>query len=157
MDNFEIQSDLSITGTKLIVDGKERTKDEKIVGVSFYASSPVKDSEYDSGWVDLSVTTVDTNGNVVTESFRKSEYMSKKIPMGQTIQDYLTKQGIDSVVRYLGHEVDKEKESIVDKIITTSKEKNLLCPDKEVLFNRTIDSLKDKAIDIGIETEVPVK
>jgi len=157
MDNFEIQSDLSITGTKLIIDGKERTKDEKIVGVSFYASSPVKDSEYDSGWVDLSVTTVDTNGNVVTESFRKSEYMSKKIPMGQTIQDYLTKQGIDSVVRYLGHEVDKEKESIVDKIITTSKEKNLLCPDKEVLFNRTIDSLKDKAIDIGIETEVPVK
>ena len=157
MDNFEIQSDLSITGTKLIVDGKERTKDEKIVGVSFYASSPVKDSEYDSGWVDLSVITVDTNGNVVTESFRKSEYMSKKIPMGQTIQDYLTKQGIDSVVRYLGHEVDKEKESIVDKIITTSKEKNLLCPDKEVLFNRTIDSLKDKAIDIGIETEVPVK
>ena len=157
MDNFEIHSDLNITGTKLIIDGKERTKDEKIVGVSFYASSPVKDSEYDSGWVDLSVITVDTNGNVVTESFRKSEYMSKKIPMGQTIQDYLTKQGIDSVVRYLGHEVDKEKESIVDKIITTSKEKNLLCPDKEVLFNRTIDSLKDKAIDIGIETEVPVK
>jgi hypothetical protein len=151
MENFEISSDLSITGTKLMVDGKERTKKEKIVGISFYASSPTKDSEYDSGWVDLSITTVDEKDNVVTESFRKSEYMSKKVPMGQVLKDYLTNNGTDQIVRYIGHEVSKEKEEIADKIIETSEEKKIQCPTKEVLLNRTIDSLTDKAKDIGIE------
>ena len=153
MENFEISSDLSITGTKLVIDGKERTKKEKIVGITFYASSPTKDSEYDSGWVDLSITTVDDKDNVVTESFRKSEYMAKKIPMGQVIKDYLTANGTDQVVRYLGHETDKEKEVIVDKIVAVSEEKKIPCPTKEVLLNRTVDSLTDKAKDIGVELE----
>ena len=151
MENFEIHSDLNITGTKLVIDGKEITKKEKIVGISFYASSPVKDSEYASGWVDLSVTTVDENGNVLTNTYRKSEYESNKIPMGKTIKDFLEEKGIDEVVQFLGHEIQKEKQDIIDKIVDYCGEKKIGCPAAEILGNRTLDSLEDKAKDLGIE------
>ena len=150
MDNFTLESDLSITGTKLMMDGKEVTKKEKVVSISVYASSPTKDDTYDSGWVNLSVTTVDDNGNVETKDYRKSEYMANKQPMGKPIKDFLDSVGADQIVRFIGKEADKAKEEVVDKIIEYAKDKDITLPTKEVLLNRTLGSLEDKAIDIGI-------
>ncbi len=151
MDNFEIQSDLTISNTKIILDGKEVSKKENVVGINFYASSPVKDSEYDSGWIDLSLTVVDDNGNVETKSYRKSEYTAKKIPMGKPIKDFLQEKGCDQVVQYIGNEVSKEKKELVDKMIDHCKEKDIPCPDNDTLYARTIESLQDKATDLGID------
>ena len=153
MEKFTIESDLTISGTKLSMDSKERTKKEKVIGISLYASSPVKGDEYDSGFVSLSVTTVNEDGTVETQDYRKSEYMSKKIPMGQTIKDFIDKNGNDKIVRFIGHDVDTSKEEIVDKIIQHATDNDISCPDKETLFNRTVDSLKDKAEDMGITIE----
>jgi len=153
MDNFSIESDLSITGTKLSIDGKDITKKEKVVSISMYASSPTKDSEYDSGWVDLSVTTVDDNGNVETKTYRKSEYMANKQAMGQPMKDFIDSKGLDEVVRFIGRPADKVKEEIVDKMIQHAKDSKIPCPDKESLLNRTIDSLTDKATDMGVTLE----
>lgn len=152
MDNFNIESDLSITNTKLVIDGKEVTKKSKVVGISFYASSPVKDEQY-SGWVDLSVTIVDDKGNAETKSYRKSEFMANKIPMGHTIKDFLDKKGTDQVVRYIGSGVDEDIKSIADAIAKHCKDSDIKCPDTEVLYNRTLTSLKDKAEDLGLTLE----
>jgi len=151
MENFEIKSNLEISGTKLIIDGKEVNKKDKVVGISFYASSPVKDSNYSSGWVDLSVTVVDENDNVVTNTYRKSTYESAKVPMGKVIKDFLEEKGIDEVVQFIGREVPKEKQELIDKIIAECKSKNINCPEANVLATRTLDSLRDKCNDLGID------
>ena len=154
MKEFTISSDLSITNTKLTVDGKETTKKEKVVGISFWASSPTKDSDstYD-GYVDLSVTTVDDQGNVETKSYRKSEYMDKKLPMGQIIKDALESKTSEDFVRHIGSEVDNDIKQLADKIADFCEEKKLKCPDRDVLYSRTKQSLADKAADLGITEE----
>jgi len=154
MKDFTISSDLSITNTKLSIDGKEITKKEKVVGINFYASSPSKDDCECNGYVDLSVTTVDDEGNVETKDYRKSEYMSKKLPMGQIIKDYLEKIESNDFVRYIGSDVDTEVKELADKIINHCKDKELNCPDSDVLYSRTKQSLTDKAVDLGITTDV---
>ncbi len=151
MENFEIQSDLTIPNTKLMLDGKDVSKKQNIVGISFYASSPVKDSEYDAGWVDLNVTVVDENGTAETKSYRKSEYDSKKSPMGKPMKDFLDNNSADQIVAYLGQQVVKEKQELVDKIIAHCTEKKVDCPSEDTLISRTMDSLTDKAKDLGID------
>jgi len=152
VDNFNIESDLTLKNTKLVLDGKDVTKKSKVVGISFYATSPVKDSD-DVGWIDLSVTTVDDKGTAETKTYRKSEYLKNKLPMGQVIKDMIDEKGADSVVRFIGHEADQEIKEVADKIAEHCKDKKLKCPDVEVLYARTLDSLKDKAEDIGLDLD----
>jgi len=155
MKDFSISSDLTIAGTKLTLDGKEATKKLNIIGISFYASSSVKednDNEY-SGWVDLSITTADENGTVETKTYRKSDYMSKKAPIGKIIKDFLDNVKPESVVRYVGAEADSEVKKLSDTIVDHCKENEIQCPDSEALYNRSLDSLKDKAEDLGINIE----
>jgi len=152
VENFNIESDLTLKNTKLVLDGKEVTKKNKVVGISFFASSPLKDEE-NTGWVDLSITTVDETGTVETKSYRKSEYFKNKVPMGQTVKDMVEKAGVDGVIRYIGHEADEEIKGLADKIAAHCKDKEFKCPDVEVLYARTLESLKDKAEDIGLDLD----
>ena len=151
MKEFNISSDLSITNTKITMDGKDLTKKGNVVGISMYASSPSKDDSDYAGYVDLSITTVDDNGTVEEKSYRKSEYMSKKLPMGKVLKDFITTK--DDVVRYIGSDVNTDIKKLADSIIEHCKEKELKCPDQDVLYNRTVQSLTDKATDLGLITD----
>lgn len=149
MDNFIINSDLSLKNTKLTLDGQDITKKTKVVGISFWASSPHKEDRDFSGFVDLSVTTVDDNDNVETKTYRKSDHMAKKLPMGKIMKD-LESAKIEDFVRYIGADVDIQVSDLADKIVSFCDEKSIKCPDKDVLCSRTLQSLIDKAEDLGI-------
>lgn len=152
MPDISINSDLTLSKTKLMIDGKDVTKKTKVVGISFYASSPVK-GEGTSGWIDCSITTVNSDGTVERKSYRKSKYEESKLPMGVTIKDMIDKNGIDNIDRYIG-ETDHDKLiEVADKIIEHCKTNNIKCPAKDTLYKRSINSLKDKAIDLGINLE----
>ena len=73
MPGINIDTNLTVAGTKLLIDGKEVTKKTKVVGIQFYASSPHKDDKDSLGWISCEVTTVDDEGTVETKSYRKSE------------------------------------------------------------------------------------
>tara|TARA_Y100000310_G_C20661046_1_gene804819 strand:+ start:1222 stop:1680 length:459 start_codon:yes stop_codon:yes gene_type:complete len=151
LPNINITSDLTTAGTKLTIDGEAVTTDQKVVHISFYASSPRKSDadEGSEGYINLRCTTVDDNGNVLEKDYGRSKWMSERIGMG--IEDF---EGSDnSALRYIGEQIDQEKKSIADKIVDHCKEKKLICPEAEVLYGRTKTSLSDKAEDLGIKLE----
>jgi len=147
-------ADISITtngtpqGTKLVVDGKDLTKNEKIVDISFYASAPFK-SKYSGdvipGYANVSYGMVD-NGQLkrVTLSGDGTEYPT-------TIGKKVTSN--DSVTRYIGTEIDANIVNLVDKIVKHCEDNKIPCIDKQILLSRSEISLKDKAADIGLKLE----
>lgn len=152
---FNIETDLTISGTKLNKDGKDMTKNSRVVSISFYASSPVKDSEYDHGYIDLSVTSVDDEGKITRTSYcSKDEYMAKRTGLGKKeMKDLLEEVGVDSVVRFIGHDADEELKNVAEAIVKHCEDKELSCPNLDTLLSRSLDSLKDKAEDLGITFE----
>ena len=152
-----INTDLSITGTKLTVDGKEVNKKTNVVGIAMYARSPVKDDEYDDGYIEVAVTSVDSEGITETKTYRKNEYNDKKVPMGVKLKDFMENFDGKNVIRYLGESADTKVVEIADQISDHCEQNKLSCPDKDTLYNRSLASLKDKASDLGIKFEDEVK
>jgi len=152
-----INTDLSISGTKLTIDGKEVNKKTNVVGITMYARSPIKDDEYDDGYIEVAVTSVDSEGVTETKTYRKNEYNGKKVPMGVKIKDFMENFDNKNVIRYLGKNVDTKVVEIADKISNHCKENKIVCPDKDVLYNRSLASLKDKADDLGIKLKDEVE
>lgn len=144
MKNASIATNLSIEGTTVTIDGKNLTDSGNVISIYFHASSPAKDSEYDTGYIYLDVTTQDENGNIETKSYRKkSSYDNKKVPLGKTMNDVY---GGSKVEDFIGV-VSKNKTEIIDKIVSKAEAKGIKV-DKEVLKLRSIDSLQDKLNDM---------
>ena len=140
MANIQISTDETLTGTSLIVDGKEVTKDEKVVGIFLQVCAPFTNklsTEPCKGNVSVSYTTEDSG------KITKHDYGV----IGPEMKEE------DSVIRYIGVGVDKSIQDLVDKIISYCAEKKIICPDKEALLSRSIVSLTDKALDLGIKLE----
>lgn len=148
MANIQITTDGTITGTQLIVDGKEVTKDEKVVGIYMSAAAPYK-SQYTGdvykGHVMAAYTSED-NGKVSRHEYGSTE-TNHESGIGPEMKSD------DSVIRYIGAEIDKEIQDMVDKIVSYCSENKIACPNVEVLKSRTLESLKDKALDLGITLE----
>ena len=157
MASFSIATDLTTAGTKLTVDGKEITKSGKVVSISFYASAPSKGDSCDcNGWIDLSITSLDEDGNVKRETYSKDSYMAKKHPLGKVIKslnDHMSEITSDDIVRYLGQDTDEELKRVVAAIMDHCKDNDIKCPDYDALLNRSLESLNDKAEDLGITFE----
>ena len=147
MADIVIKTDGTIENTKLMVDGKEITKDEKVTSIFFHCSSPFM-SKYGNGLI--------PGDAGVTYEVVKDDGTFERKTVGKCDTDY--RGGIgkkvansDSVVRHIGHSIDQKIENLVDKIITIGKEKGITVPTRDSLINRTLESLQDKAEDLGIE------
>jgi len=144
---FLIDTDLTTEGTKISVDGKNVADERKVASVSFFADAPNKKYQED-GYISLSVTSFDDEGNMKRESFSKrAEEAQNIVPMG--LQDEI-KFDKDDVIRFIGDSIDTEKKTLVDSIIEHCSTNKIACPDSEILLNRSTDSLRDKANDLGI-------
>lgn len=147
MAEIMVSTDGTITGTKLMVDGKDVTKKEKVVSIEVYSRAPYKSSysgETIRGMSAVSYETVTEDGKVERKSYGTTDTKFSG-GIGQKIKTE------DNVVRFIGAEVDKQVSDIVDNIVNHCAETNITCPSREVLLSRSLDSLKDKAIDLGLE------
>jgi hypothetical protein len=146
MSEITISTNGTVEATKLIVDGKEVTKKEKVVSINLYASAPYK-SSYDNetypGNVMVSYTVAKEDGTVE----RKAIYNEKDSSAGGIGTKI---ESSDQVIQFMGNLADQATVSIVDKIISHCTEKEIVCPDREVLLSRSIESLTDKASDLGL-------
>lgn len=147
---FIIDTDLTNEGTSISIDGKRLNDERKIASISFMADAPNKKYEED-GYMSLSIVSFDDDGNVKRENFGRNTSMSENIkPLGLSDDISFNK---DDVIRFLGDEIDAEKVRLVDSILQLSAEKKMACPDKNTLLNRSIDSLRDKAFDLGFTSD----
>lgn len=149
MANLNIETDGTITGTKLSVDGKEVTKKEKVVSISMYASAPFKSKfsgEVIPGQAVVSYEIVGEDSKIERKTYGTTE-TAFSAGIGQKIQSE------DSVIRFIGVEIDKEVSDLVDRIINHCKEANIQCPTREILLSRSVASLKDKVEDLGLKSE----
>ena len=141
-----ITTDATIAGTKLMVDGKDITKKEKVVSISLYTSAPFKSSysgETIKGYSSCSYEVANEDGTIERKSY------------GTTETDFTTGIGTkikssDAIIRFIGHETDKEITDLVDTIIKHCTEKEIPCRDKNILLDRTLSSLTDMASDLDI-------
>jgi len=144
MPSIIIETDVTAQGTKISVDGKDITKAEKIVDVSFWASASYKSKisgETVPAYVSVRYSSVDDQGLMKTTNFGQGDPALGKI--GKV-------KSADEVTRFVGHTIDKDIETLSDQIIAKSQELKRHCPTKEVLTSRCIESLKDTAGDLGI-------
>lgn len=144
-----ITTDGTINGTKLIVDGKEITTDNKVVNISLYASAPyrsVYSGDIYKGGVSVDYATIDDNGVMQRQSLGSSDTNYIK-GIGEKIKQE------DQVICFIGSKVDAEVQTLVDKIIDHCTKEKISCKSKDELSIRTIDSLKDTAEDLGINLE----
>lgn len=149
MSDITITTDGTLEGTKLSVDGKEVTKKEKVVSIDMYASASWKgkySGENYPGGAAVSYTTVDDDGKKQVKTFGQTDTKFSQ-PIGQKMKTE------DSVIRYLGETADANVTTLADKIISHCDENKISCPDRDALLCRTISSLTDKAIDLGITIE----
>jgi hypothetical protein len=149
MAEITVTTDGTINGTKLMVDGKEITKKEKVVNISLYASAPYK-SQYSGeiykGGVSVDYTTMDDKGTVQSQRIGSSDSNYLK-GIGQKIKQE------DQVIRFIGEEIDASVSNMIDKIIKHCEDSKINCKPKEVLATRSVESLKDMAEDLGIKLE----
>lgn len=151
-----ITTDGSTSGTVLTVDGKEITKDEKVVGINLYASASYI-SKYSGdrvpGYTSVSYDVV-KDGKIETTHITESATNYDKGVGEASNKEKSSVTSEDSIIRHIGEQYDKDIVDLVDKIEVACKEKNIMCPPREVLLCRSFQSLKDKAVlDIGIKLE----
>lgn len=149
MAEIIITTDGTITGTKLTVDKKDITKKEKVVSINMYCSAPYKSrysGEMITGSTYISYETISDNGTIERKSYGQND-IAYSTNIGQKIKNE------DSVIKFIGHETDQEIIDIVDNIIAKCEKDKILCPKKEILTQRTLESLQDKAEDLGIDLE----
>jgi hypothetical protein len=149
MAEIIITTDGTLANTILKVDGKEVTKNSKVVSISMYASAPYKGSmsgDIYRGNSSVAYETIDEKGVVERKSFGSdsTEYLKG---IGQKIKQS------DQITQYIGQGVDAEISKIIDKIVSHCETNKIPCADKETLMLRTKESLLDKATDLGIKLE----
>jgi len=147
---FVIDTDLTTEGTTVMIDGKNVSDKRNVASISFFADAPNKKYN-DDGYMSLSVMSFDKDGNVKQERYGHDKDINENIkPIG--LSDEVTFEQSD-VVRFLGDAIDAEKTKLVDSIIKLSAEKKLVCPEKDSLLNRSVESLRDKATDLGLTSD----
>jgi isocitrate dehydrogenase kinase/phosphatase len=148
MADITINTDGTTQNTKLTVDGEEVTKNKKVVTIYMSAHAPYKskyDGEVYGNYVSLEYTIVDDNGVAETKSYSNpTTNYTKSIG----IKDNKIE---DSIVRFIGDEIDTNISTLVDSIIKHCEDNKIKCPSKNVLINRTEQSLKDTLEDYGVK------
>jgi hypothetical protein len=153
MAKITVETDGTIANTKLSVDGKEVTKKENVVGIYLTAGASYR-SKYSGdlykGHVSVEYVTVDDKGVAERKAYGTTD-TNYTNGLGQKLKSQ--DQVEDSIVRFVGQDADNEVASIVDKIIAHCEEKGIVCPNKDTLLSRNLQSLQDKAADLEIKLE----
>lgn len=147
MSDITISTNGTIEGTKLMVDGKDLTKKYKVVSIDLYASAPFKgkySGETYEGGVGVSFTHVDDEGRMKRESYGKSD-TNYTAGVGQKMKSE------DQIIRYISDRADAKVSTIAQNIIDHCEVNNINCPDIDTLLSRSMDSLMDKAEDLGLQ------
>jgi hypothetical protein len=149
MAQVDISTDGSINGTTLSVDGKDVTKKEKVISIQMYAAAPYRSSysgDLMVGYATVSYEIAGDDGKI-----ERKEYGTTNVNYTNGIGQKIKTS--DAVVRFIGQESDREITDLVDKIVTHCAETKISCPTRDTLLSRTLESLKDKAKDLGIQLE----
>lgn len=146
---FTIETDLTNSGTKIFCDGVDLCAEKKVTDISF--SAYAANTKYnESGYSYVSITSFDENGNRKREHYTNEGATDNYKPIG--VQDEVI-LNLSDVLSFIGSEIisdDSEKNSLVDSIIEHCTNNKIFCLDKEQLSKRSIESLKDKATDLGL-------
>jgi len=144
-----IQTDGSCAGTKLLVDGTDITQTEKVIDISCGVMTPFKSKfsgETIDGYCRASYSVIDSEGKVKTVSIGSDKTLYNE-GIGNKIEN------TDSIIRFIGAQTDKVMQDIIDEIIKFCDENKITCPTKDQLYNRSLESLKDKYADLGLKKE----
>lgn len=147
MANIVIDTNGTLENTKLIVDGKEITKDEKVSSISLYAYSSFV-SKYSGetikGGCGVSFEIVKDDGTFERKDYGNCDTKYKN-GIGQSAEN------TDSVTQLIGRVPSDSVENYVNLIIDHCEKNNIKHPSKEDMMARSEQSLKDKINDLGIE------
>lgn len=147
MASIVINTDGTVENTKLVLDGKDITDSEKVTAINLHCYAPFM-SKYGNGLIDgdvfLSYEVVKDDGTFERKQIGKCD-TDYKGGIGSKVENS------DSVIRHIGHSVDQKIEDIVSKITAKYVADGKQAPSRDSLINRSYDSLRDKAIDLGIE------
>lgn len=147
MADIQIKTNGTIEGTTLTVDGKEISKKEKIVSIDLYAAAPFKSQfsgETIPGRVFVGYDKANDDGTIERKSLVSGKDRSS-VGIGQKVKT------TDQVIRYINQEVDTEVACLIDYIVDYGEKAKIKVPPKENLLNRSVQSLKDKCEDLGID------
>jgi len=147
--NINIVTDGTLENTKLVVDGKEVTKDEKVSMMQLYAYASYiskYSGETIKGGCGITYEVIKDDGTYERRDYGKTDIKYKQ-SIGTTVEN------TDSFTRFIGHTIDNNIEHMVNMIIDHCDKNNLPHPSKDDLISRSISSLKDKLIDLNIKLE----
>jgi hypothetical protein len=149
--DITIFTDGILTNTKLTVDGKDITKNNKVVSMSLYAHAPYKSSVTDevySGGVNVDYAILDDKGTIERKSLGSTDANFVR-GIGQKFKQN------DSVVQYIGQTGDVALLTLVDKIVKHCTDNKLESTryTKEALCLRSKESLEDLAKDLNVKLE----
>jgi len=148
---FTIETDLTNEGTIITVDGKKLNDSTKLSAISFMAEAPNKRYGEDDGWISLSIQSFDEEGNVKRENYGKDKTINENIkPLGLMEDSEMDQK---DMIRYFGEPIKTDKQLLVDSIIEYCASKKIAHPTTEILLDRSMESLLDKATDLGIPSE----
>jgi len=160
MAKIVIETDLTLEGTKLSVDGKDITTEESVVRIGLNACSPYKSEmmgDTYKGNIYVDYTLVSNSGILENHSYGGfgDHYKGEigKPEMEEMMSDSLKIKTADQVIRFVGKSIPVEKEKLVNKIVKYCEDNKIVCPSKDVLSIRSEESLKDKIQDLCIKLE----
>lgn len=156
MAEIIIKTDGTVEGTSLVADGVDITQTCCCTSINMSAMGPYK-SSFDGtrrpGYVSCSYEMCNESGILERKSIMSTESSDEEgIGRGEMEEDDAVGKP-SRTIRYIGKKVDVDLSNLVDKIIKHCEEKKIACPTREVLLSRSVESLKDKAEDIGLKLE----
>jgi hypothetical protein len=150
MSEIIIKTDGTIEKTSILVDGVDMSTNSCLTEISMFARAPFKGSvsgDTYPGYVDVSYGCVESGVITRTSICTHSNNTEYGIGMKPEIESD------DQVIQYIGKLVDKEKSTLINKIVDHCQTNNIACPTKDELTVRTKESLQDKLTDLGITLE----
>lgn len=150
-----IKTDGTVEGTSLTVDGVNITETCNCTSINMYAGAPYKSSyngERMPGYVSVSYDCCNGSGVIERKSLMSTEKEDEE-GIGHPMMEDDSVGKASKALRFIGKAVDVEVANIVDKIVEHCSTSKIACPTKEILLVRSIESLKDKAEDLGIKLE----
>jgi len=145
-----INTDLTAAGTKITCDGECLTDCCKVTAINFYAYAPYGDAE-DYGNVGVSVSTIKDDGTSENKTYSMSgAYMKERQGIGQSESGSEVEDSEKNYKNFLGKS-DEKRDKLISKILDHCSTNKIICPDKDTLNRRATRSLKDKALDLGLD------
>lgn len=156
MEDIVIKTNGTVEGTSLVADGVDITQTCCCTSINMSVVGPYK-SQFDGtrrpGYVMCSYEMCNESGILERKSIMSTEGGDEEGIGASSMEEDDSVGKPSRTIRYIGKQVDVETATLVDKIIAHCDAAKLNHPTREVLISRSLQSLKDKAEDLGIKLE----